>query len=55
MIYKLNRRKNICIIENVTTLQIILRNEITGNNNLPKVTSTLNEVWLIFVLKGIAN
>ena len=53
--YELNRRKNTCIIGNVITLQIILRNEIPGNNNLFKVTSTLNKVRSIFVLKGIAN
>ena len=40
MVYELNGRKNICIIGNVITLQIILRNEIPGNNNLLKVTST---------------
>ena len=40
MVYELNRRKNISIIGNVITLQIILRNEILGNNNLFKVTST---------------
>ena len=55
MVYELNGRKNICIIGNVITLQIILRNEIPGNNNLFKVTSTLNKVRSIFVLKGIAN
>ena len=33
--------------------QIILRNEILGSNNVFKVTSTLNKVWLIFDLKGI--
>ena len=49
MVYELNGRKNICIIGNVITLQIILRNEIPGNNNLLKVTSTEIEVWLIFV------
>ena len=38
---------------NVIALQIILRNEILGSNNVFKVTSTLNKVWLIFVLKGI--
>ena len=38
---------------NVIALQIILRNEILGSNNVFKVTSTLNKVWLIFDLKGI--
>ena len=33
--------------------QIILRNEILGSNNVFKVTSTLNKVWLIVVLKGV--
>ena len=28
---------------------------IPGNNNLFKVTDTLNKVWLIFVLKGTPN
>ena len=55
MVYELNRRKNISIIGNVITLQIILRNEILGNNNLFKVTSTWNKVRLIFVLKWLAN
>ena len=36
----LNGRKNIFVLGNVITLQIILRNEIPGNNNLFKVTST---------------
>ena len=41
---------------NVTTLQIILRNEIPRNNDQFNVTTgTLNKVWLIFVLKGIPN
>ena len=40
MVYELNGRKNICIVGNVITLQIILRNIILGNNNLFKVTST---------------
>ena len=31
---------------NVITLQIIPRNEIPGNNDLFKVTSTENKVWL---------
>ena len=39
--------------ENVIALQIILRNKILGSNNVFKVTSTLNKVSLIFVLKGI--
>ena len=34
MVYELNGRKNVCIFENVITLQIILRNEIPGNNGL---------------------
>ena len=55
MVYELNGRENISIIGNVITLQIILRNEILGNNNLFKVTSTWNKVRLIFVLKGLAN
>ena len=55
MVYELNGRKNICIIGNVITLQIILRNKIPGNNNLFKVTSTWIKVRLIFILKGIAN
>ena len=39
---------------NVTTLQIILRNEIPRNNDYFNVTpGTFNKVWLIFVLKGI--
>ena len=38
---------------NAIALQVILRNEILGSNNVSKVTSTLNQVWLIFVLKGI--
>ena len=46
MAYELNGRKNICIFGNVITLQIIIRYEISGNNNLFKVTDTL-----IFVLK----
>ena len=40
MLFELNGRKNICIIGNVIILQIILRNEILGNNNLFKVTGT---------------
>ena len=41
---------------NVTTLQIILRNEIPRNNDQFNVTTgTLNKVWLIFFLKGIPN
>ena len=38
MVYELNGRKIICILINVITLQIILRNEIPGNNGLFKVT-----------------
>ena len=38
---------------NVIALQIILRNEILGSNNVFKVINTLMEVWLIFVFKGI--
>ena len=38
---------------NVIALQIILRNEILGSNNVFKVKNTLNKVWLIFILKGI--
>ena len=38
--YELNGRKIICILGNVITLQIILRNEIPGNNGLFKVKST---------------
>ena len=38
---------------NVIALQIILRNEILGYNNVFNVTSTLNKVWLMFGLKGI--
>ena len=34
----INGRKNIWIFRNVITLQIILRNEIPGNNDLSKVT-----------------
>ena len=43
MPYKFNGRENIfieCIFLNVITLQIILRNEIPGNNDLFKVIST---------------
>ena len=54
MVYELNGRKNICMIGNVITLQIILRNEIPGNKNLFKVSSTLNKAWIVFLLKGIA-
>ena len=36
IVYKLNGKKNI-IIGNVITVQIILRNEIPGNNNLLKL------------------
>ena len=38
---------------NVIALQTILRNKILGSNNVFKITSTLNKVWLIFGLKGI--
>ena len=38
---------------NVTALRKILRNKNLGSNNVFKTTSTLNKVWLIFVLKGI--
>ena len=55
MVYELNRRKNICIIGNVITLQVILRIESPGNSNLFKITSTLNKAWIVFVVKGIAN
>ena len=55
MVYELKGRKNICIIGNVITVQVILRNKIPGNSNLFKVTSTLNKAWIVFVLKGIAN
>ena len=55
MVYELNERKNIYIIENLITLQIILRNEIPGNDNSLNVASTLIKVWLIFILKGTAN
>ena len=37
MVYELNGRKNICIIGNVITLQILVRNEIPGNNHLFRV------------------
>ena len=40
MVYELNGRKNICIFRNVIALQITPRNEIPGNNNLFKITST---------------
>ena len=39
--------------ENVIALEIILRNKILGSNNVFKVTSTLDKVLLVFVLKGI--
>ena len=55
MVYELNGRKNICILGSVITLQVILRNKIPGNKDLIKGTTTLNKVWLIFVLKGIPN
>ena len=38
---------------NVIALQIILRNEFLGSNNVFKVKNTLNKVWLIFILKGM--
>ena len=41
MAYELNGKKNICIFEDVLTLQIILKNEIPGSNLLLKVTSTV--------------
>ena len=53
--YELNGKKNICIIGNLLTSQIILRNQIPGNNNFFKVTRASNKVRLIFVLKGIEN
>ena len=37
MVYELNGRKNICIIGNIITLQIILRNEIPGNKTWSKL------------------
>ena len=40
MVCELNGRKNIYIFGNVITTQIILRNEILGNNDLLKVIST---------------
>ena len=40
MVYELNGRKNIFIFGNLITLQINLRNEIPGNNNLFEVAST---------------
>ena len=55
MVYQLNKKKNICIIGNIITLQNNSKKQIPGNNNFLKVTSYLNEVWLIFVLKGIEN
>ena len=33
MVDELNGRKNICLIGNVIRLQLILRNEIPGNNS----------------------
>ena len=38
---------------NVIALQLILRKDILGSNNVFNVTSTLNKVWLMFGLKGI--
>ena len=40
MAYKLKGRRNISIFGNVIALQIILKNEIPGNNSWLKVTST---------------
>ena len=40
MVYELNGRKIIRIFGNKITLQIILRNEIRGDNGLFKVTNT---------------
>ena len=39
MVYELNGRKNICIFENIKTLQIILSNQIPACSKLqvPKV------------------
>ena len=37
---RVNGKKIICIFGNIITLKIILRNEIPGNNDLFKVTST---------------
>ena len=46
--------KNVCIFGNVGRLQIILRNEIPGNNNLFKVTDTLHiRNPDIFITRGI--
>ena len=47
MVYKLNGRKNICIIGDVMTFQIILRKEIPGNNNLFKVPRIKYEEFLL--------
>ena len=38
--FRVKRKEIICILGIVITLQIILRNEISGNNGLFKVTST---------------
>ena len=40
MVYELIGRENICIFGYVIKLQIILRKEIPGNNDLFKVKST---------------
>ena len=40
MVCPLNGKKNIYIFGNVTTIQIVLKNEIPGNNDLFKVTIT---------------
>ena len=40
MVCELNGKKYICIFGNAITIQIILRNEIPGNNDLFIVTST---------------
>ena len=42
MVYQLHGRKNIYIIRNVITLQIIPRYKIPGNNNFFKVKSMVN-------------
>ena len=40
MVYELTGRKIICILGNVITLKIVLRNEIPENNGLFKDAST---------------
>ena len=40
MVYELNGRKNICIIGKAIALQNNSKNEIPGNDDLLKVTST---------------